>query len=121
MKKTNEELFLEYKKETDSYIKDEILSTLYKQNKNFPHQIAKGFKNSILPYDEIVNLAVVGMVKSFKTYDPNHSKFTTYSSKLMTNEILMELRKVEYKKKCISIETPIGGEGNMFLGDMIED
>lgn len=120
MKKTNEELFLEYKKETDSYNKDEILSNLYKQNKNFPHHIAKGFKNSILPYDEIVNLAVVGMVKSFKTYDPSYSKFTTYSSKIMTNEILMELRKAEYKKSCISMNIPIG-DGNVSLGDMIED
>lgn len=121
MKKTNEELFLEYQKETDSYNKGEILNELFKQNENFPHYIAKKYKNSKIPYDELVNLAVVGMVKSIKTYDPKHSKFATYSAKLMTNEILMELRRAEYKKKCISIETPIGGDGNIFLGDMIED
>lgn len=118
--KTNEELFVEYQNEADKFKKEEILNTLFKQNIKFPHQIAKKFKSSKIPYDELVNLATVGMVKSIHTYNPQASKFTTYSSKLMVNEILIELRKSEYKKDYISIETPIG-DGNIYIGDLIED
>lgn len=118
-KKTNEELFIQYKHETDTYKKEQILNALFKQNKNFTHHIAKKFKNSKLAYDEIVNLATIGMVKAIKTYNPEHSKFITYSSRLMTNEILMELRKAEYKKDLISIETPTAE--NLTIGDMISD
>jgi len=121
LEKPNEEIFLEYQKETDSYKKEVILNTLFKQNEKYPHHIAKGFKNTKLPYDELVNLATIGMVKALKTYDPKCTKFTTYCAKLMTNEILMELRKSEYKKELISLENPIGDDGNMLLENIIPD
>jgi len=118
-KKTNEELFIQYQQETDTYKREQIVNALFTQNKNFPHHIARKFRNSKLPYDEVVNIATIGMVKALKTFNPEKSKFITYSSRLMTNEILMELRKAEYKKDMISMETPIGDE-NITLGDMIE-
>lgn len=119
--KTNEELFIEYQKEADSYKKESILNTLFKQNENFPHHIAKKFNSAKIPYDEIVNIATVGMVKALKTYDPNNTKFISYCGLLMEQEISMELRKSEYKKELVSMETPIGGDGNIFLENIIPD
>lgn len=118
-KKTNEELFIQFQQETDTYKKEQIANELFSKNEKFIHYISKKFKNSKLPYDEVVNLATIGMVKSLKTYNPDASKFLTYSSRLMTNEILMELRKVEYKKDTISTETLI--TENLTLGAMLED
>lgn len=116
---TNEEIFIQYKNEGNQYKKEQLANELFARNEKFIHHISKKFRGSKIPYDEVVNLATIGMVKSLKTYNPETSKFLTYSSRLMTNEILMELRKSEYKKNTISIDTPVAD--GLTIGDAIKD
>lgn len=90
---TNEELFI---------IGD--YDTLYTKNIPFMHHIAKRFRNLPIELDDLIGCGNLAFAKCLKHYNPTTSKWLTYFSKFMVNEILMFNRKVLKHSDCISLE-----------------
>lgn len=64
------------------------------------------------------------MIKAFNSFDLSKGyKFTTYASRIMVNEILMQFRKAEYKKQKVSLDSPVSNDVNNDLNllDILQD
>lgn len=83
------------------------IENLYKNNKNLMFHIANKFLNLNLEYDDLMECGDLAFVKAIKIFNPNKSKWVTYFSKVMINEILMVNRKKSREVETISIETAI--------------
>lgn len=83
------------------------IENLYKSNKNLMFHIANKFLNLNLEYDDLMECGDLAFVKAIKIFNPNKSKWATYFSKVMVNEILMVNRKRNREVDTISIETVI--------------
>lgn len=97
---TNEELFL---------IGD--LDSLYRQNERYIHHICKKYLNLGIPYDDLVGCADLAFMKAIKQFNPNQSKWLTYYSRIISNEILMLNRKQRRWNDCISLQKVINEDG----------
>ena len=78
-----------------------------------------------LESDDLVALAMLGLVKAGNSYDPSKGNmFSTYATKVAENEILMAIRKTKKTSKDISIFTPVGIDRNgnvLELSETLED
>ena len=78
-----------------------------------------------LESDDLVALAMLGLVKAGNSFDPSKGVlFSTYSARVVENEILMAIRKTKKTSKDISIFTQVGIDrnGNMLeLSETLED
>lgn len=83
------------------------IENLYKNNKNLMFHIANKFLNLNLEYDDLMECGDLAFVKAIKIFNPNMSKWATFFSKIMTNEILMVNRKLNKQAQTMSIETVI--------------
>lgn len=83
------------------------IENLYKSNKKLMFHIANKFLNLNLEYDDLMGCGDLAFVKAIKIFNPNKSKWVTYFSKVMVNEILMVNRKKNREVETISIETAI--------------
>lgn len=79
--------------------------TLYTRNLPFMHKFAKRFSNLPIEMDDLMGCGHIAFVKALETYNADKSKWLTYFSKFMINEILMLNRKVSRQSNCISLET----------------
>lgn len=109
---TNEELF-----------KNNIIDELYEKNQKFIYYLVKKYKN--LPSDDVISLANVGFTKAINSYSlDKETKWITYSSRCMENEILMYMRQLKKRNEEISLENTlhVDGEGNeLTLLDTLPD
>ena len=69
------------------------IDTLYERNKRLMFHIANKFSNLKLEYDDFIGCGDLAFVKAIKIFNPNKSKWATFFSRLMINEILMVNRK----------------------------
>lgn len=109
---TNEELFL--RKDFD---------TLYTRNEAFTHYICKRYLNLGIEYEELLGCANIAFVICTKTFNPTNSRWLTYFSKVLTNEILMLNRKQRKWKTVVSLQDTLAldHEGHeLTLEDVIE-
>lgn len=78
-----------------------------------------------LESDDLVALAMLGLVKAGNSYDPSKGNmFSTYATKVAENEILMAIRKTKKTSKDISIFTQVGVDRNgnvLELSETLED
>lgn len=108
---SNEELFM-----------NGDIDTLYKRNKRLMFYIANKFLNLKLEYDELIGCGDIAFAKAVKIFDPNKSKWATFFSKVMVNEILILNRKILKQVETISLETAICEENDqdvLILQDVI--
>lgn len=120
-KASNEEL-ADLAKKGDELAKE----VLIEKNIRFCNHIAKKFTNLPIPFDDLVSLASIGMVKAYQTFKiESGNKFVTYASRLMINEILMFQRRDKKHIGHMSMDTVVFShptEGTeLTLGDMLED
>lgn len=95
-------------------------------NQKLVHYLVK--KLGVTPisseYEDIVSIGTIGLVKAAITFDSSKKiTFATYASKCINNEIFMHYRKANKYANDISIDEPIGNDGNgneITLGDTIE-
>lgn len=75
-------------------------------------------------YEDIVSIGTIGLVKAAITFDSSKKiTFATYASRCINNEIFMHYRKANKYANDISIDEPIGNDGEgkeLTLGDTIE-
>lgn len=76
-------------------------------------------------YEDIVSIGTIGLVKAAITFDSSKKiKFATYASRCINNEIFMHYRKANKYANDISIDEPIGDDGEgkeLTLEDTLED
>lgn len=74
-------------------------------------------------YEDIVSIGTLGLVKAAITFDSSKKiTFATYASRCINNEIFMHYRKANKYANDISIDEPIGNDGEgkeLTLGDTI--
>ena len=72
--------------------------------------------------DEAISCAQMGLVKAAMGFDAETGyQFATYAARVMENEIRMELRRRDRRKKELHLEDPIEGTDELKLKDMIAD
>ena len=93
---SNEQLFI-----------DGDIDTLYERNKRLMFHIANKFSNLKLEYDDFIGCGDLAFVKAIKIFNPDKSRWVTFFSTIMVNEILILNRKINKQFQIISLETPI--------------
>lgn len=67
---------------------------LVEENINLAYFVAHRFKNTSLEFDDVKAIACLGLVKAAIAFQPDRGLvFNTLAVKVMTNEILMQLRR----------------------------
>lgn len=56
-----------------------------------------------LEYDDLFQIAAIGLIKAAKTWDPERGKFSTHAVTVMQNEIRMELDKAPRFKRHVDL------------------
>ena len=93
----------------------EAKSTLIEHNLRLVVYIAKKFDNTGVSVEDLISIGTIGLIKAVNTFDPEKkNKLATYASRCIENEILMCLRASQKRKGDVSLQEPIGtdGEGN---------
>ncbi|MBO5142482.1 MAG: sigma-70 family RNA polymerase sigma factor [Clostridia bacterium] len=102
---------------------NEKQETLVTNNLKLVHYILNkyfGYTPLNPEYEDFVSVGTFGLIKAAKTYDESKSKFSSYSSTIIRNEILMYMRSKKKDKNTISINTPLSADENLTLEDTIE-
>lgn len=85
---TNEELIVRAKAGDDS-----AYTLLIERNEPMCGYIAKKYLASLEPFEDLVSIAKIGMIKAYNTFDHTKNyKFTTYAYRCMINEINIYMR-----------------------------
>jgi len=103
-------------------VKDKDTEELVTGNMKFAYHIAWKFKNSEISMDELIAIALFGLVKAANAYDEGKGfKFSTFAGTVIQNEILMEIRKLRRHAGIRSLEEPLNddGENQIMLKDII--
>ena len=98
--KNNEEL-VRRAKDGDTSAEEELLLA----NDKLCFHIARKFNNTNIGLEDCASLARIGLYKAYKSFDLDRGiKFATYATRLMTNEILMEVRRQKKHKDNVSLD-----------------
>lgn len=69
---------------------------------------AKKYSNTFYEEEELIAIGVIGLIKSVDTFDISKKiEFVTYSSRCISNEILLYLRRQQCYNKDISLDTTL--------------
>ena len=96
---------------------------LVEENINLAYFVAHRFKNTNLEFDDVKATACLGLVKAAIAFQPDRGLvFNTLAVKVITNEILMQLRR-EKKHNCVtaSLDMAIVPGEEITLADIIPD
>lgn len=96
---------------------EESWKVLAERNIRFAVKVANSFSNTELEEEDLFSIALLGLIKSAKKFNPSLGyKFSTFSSYVIKNEILMELRKQKrYLNPKESIDEVFVNEKGDFL------
>ena len=85
----NEELLVEYADSGSA----EALDELVRRNQNLLHHILKRFAYADEPYEDLLQVANLGLIKAAQRFDPDRGvKFSTYATALVDGELRHHLR-----------------------------
>ncbi|MDD2409105.1 MAG: RNA polymerase sporulation sigma factor SigK [Bacilli bacterium] len=106
-------------KEGDQLARDKLIE----HNLRLVVFLAKKYESTGYDIEDLVSIGSIGLIKGIQTYKPDKNiKLATYSSRCITNEILMFIRKNKRRKSEISFEDAINfdTEGNeLHLEDIL--
>ena len=100
---------------------DNSISKLVLDNDKLVHYFVRKIGKGEYEYDDLVQTGRMGLLKAAKTYD-GRTKFATYASRCITNELLMYFRKNnKHMKNKVSLEdcVCIDSEGDEVTYSMI--
>ncbi len=85
----NEELLAEYADNGSAEALDEVV----RRNQNLLHHILKRFAYADEPYEDLLQVANLGLIKAAQRFDPDRGvKFSTYATALVDGELRHHLR-----------------------------
>ena len=121
LSKTEEEYYLRRYFEGDK----EAKNILIQHNLRLVAHIAKKYAKSEQEMEEYISIGTIGLIKAINSFKDNKGfKISTYASKCIDNEILMNIRATKKQNAEISLNTVIGTDkdGNdMELADTIDE
>ena len=121
LSKTEEEYYLRKYFEGDR----EAKNILIEHNLRLVAHIAKKYAKSEQEMEEYISIGTIGLIKAINSFKDNKGfKISTYASKCIDNEILMNIRATKKQNAEISLNTVIGTDkdGNdMELADTIDE
>lgn len=99
---------------------------LVTKNQGLVHVIVSKFVSPQSPeFNDFFSIGNIGLIKAAHTFDESKNiKFSTYSSRCITNEILMYLRKNKSSCYCMSLEDVLSCDSNgneLTLSDLVSD
>lgn len=85
--------------------------------------IAKKFETPSAGIEDMISIGTIGLIKAVDTFDPARaSKFASYASRCIENELRMELRKIRREGAAVSLQEPLeSGSGQLTLADTLPD
>lgn len=108
--KDEKEYFIKYKAGDEN-----AKNVLVEHNLRLVAHIIKKYSTNPNDQDDLISIGTIGLIKAVNTFDGSKgTKFATYASKCIDNEILMYFRSQKKSAQDISINEPIDSdsEGN---------
>jgi len=101
----------------------EARSLLIEHNLRLVAHIMKKYYTPNGDQDDLISIGTIGLIKAVDTFDPDRaSKFASYASRCIENELRMELRKIRREGAAVSLQEPLeSGSGQLTLADTLPD
>lgn len=100
-------------------------NTLIEHNLRLVAHIIKKYYSSYEEHEDLISIGTIGLIKAASTYNASKkTRFSTYASRCVENEVLMFFRQKKKSMKDISINDPIDTDkdGNAItLMDIVQD
>ena len=104
---------------------EEARSILIEHNLRLVAHIIKKYYASLSDQDDLISIGTIGLIKAVSTFDYDKgTRFATYASRCIENEILMYFRRKKKSASDLSISDPIDTDkdGNVItLQDIMAD
>ena len=98
---------------------------LIKHNLRLVAHVVKKYYQSPIEQDDLMSIGTIGLIKAVHSFSPDKNiKFSTYASKCIQNEILMNLRKIHTGENIVYLEEGIDADdknGKLTLKDSLQD
>ncbi len=104
--------------EQQALVSDNIKLVYYTVNKLPDSELKARYK------DDLTSEGMLGLIKAAMSFDPAKSKFATYATRCILNEIFMFIRKLNKGGPTVSLSTVVGQSDDgreVTIGDMIAD
>jgi len=101
----------------------EARNKLVEHNLRLVSHILKKYYVQASDQDDLISIGTIGLIKAVDTFDPARaSKFASYASRCIENELRMELRKIRREGAAVSLQEPLeSGSGQLTLADTLPD
>ena len=104
---------------------EEARNILIEHNLRLVAHVCKKYANSKVEQDDLISIGSIGLIKGINTYNPEKSiKLSTYISRCIENEILMNFRATKKLNNEVYLEDPIGKDKDdnvISLKDILEN
>ena len=96
---------------------------LIRHNLRLVAHVTKKYYAACGGQDDLISIGTIGLIKSVDTFDPARaSKFSSYASRCIENELRMELRRTRREGAQTSLQEPLeGSDGQLTLADTLPD
>lgn len=96
---------------------------LVRHNLRLVAHVCKKYYAATSNQDDLISIGTIGLIKAVDTFDPARaSKFASYASRCIENELRMELRKIRREGAAVSLQEPLeSGSGQLTLADTLPD
>lgn len=96
---------------------------LIRHNLRLVAHVTKKYYAATAAQDDLISIGTIGLIKAVDTFDPARaSKFSSYASRCIENELRMELRRTRREGVQISLQEPLEGSGGQLtLADTLPD
>lgn len=101
----------------------EARDRLIRHNLRLVAHVTKKYYAATSAQDDLISIGTIGLIKAVDTFDPARaSKFSSYASRCIENELRMELRRTRREGAQISLQEPLeGSSGQLTLADTLPD
>ena len=96
---------------------------LIRHNLRLVAHVTKKYYAACGGQDDLISIGTIGLIKAVDTFDPARaSKFSSYASRCIENELRMELRRTRREGAQTSLQEPLeGSDGQLTLADTLPD
>lgn len=96
---------------------------LIRHNLRLVAHVTKKYYATSAGQDDLISIGTIGLIKAVDTFDPDRaSKFSSYASRCIENELRMELRRIRREGTQLSLQDPLEGAGDQLtLADTLPD
>ena len=92
---------------------EEARQALIEHNMRLIVHIARKYKIPGCTFDDLISIGAVGLIKAVRSYDMRTgASLSTYAARCIENEILMSLRQSRKQQADVSLNEPLGTDGD---------